>query len=86
MHQTSRKRKRSDGSDDEEYLEVTSEEKKGGTPKIPWRLQGFAEPEACPLFHPGLADFSPGWFMQRHEVSHIVFNTKMNDILIPPSG
>jgi len=37
-----------------------------------WRQQFFTSPEKCPRFHPGTVDFSPGWFMNRHEVTIII--------------
>jgi hypothetical protein len=35
-----------------------------------WRNVGFKVFRPDAIFHPGTADFSPGWFMQRHEVSY----------------
>jgi len=41
--------------------------------KTSWRWQSFAAPESCAVFHPGIVDLSPGWFMNRREVSTPIF-------------
>ena len=39
-----------------------------------WRGSGFQTHSSDGLFHPGTADLSPGWFMQRHQVFLILLN------------
>jgi hypothetical protein len=61
------------GEEDNSSWEKTSmtegNVKKQQSSKTSWRWKSFVTPASCAVFHPGIVDLSPGWFMSRHEVS-----------------
>jgi hypothetical protein len=64
--------------EDDDDLHITGRtqrnSKKQRCSKTSWRWTSFAKPESCSVFRPGIVDLSPGWFMNRHEVSEPIIS------------
>ena len=58
-----------DEEDNNDQSTMKGNVKKPPCSKTSWRWKSFVAPTSCPVFHPGIVDLSPGWFMNRREVS-----------------
>jgi len=60
--------------------QIPSALKRGLENHTTWRTSHFRPPKSgSPQFELGVADFSPGWFMQRHEVNIFVPLTNLEN-------